>query len=227
MDGWMEVLLICHISFCHFLREFLYNAICNPQWENPAPIKSSWREWWPFKNTGICSRILGNGTVLCMNLYDTQWYSRSEDLSELILVRDIRDAIVRPPISQGKAPKWHGGIHLKKNKKKQQTKTHIWGKAKTTLLDNRHMMKGLLSSMASMLKRKRGTDETLWKPSVVEVKHHGSATTESFRKILTIPDRHNWVNFSKNVCFNAPGFLVACQACQQTLSYPLSFYLLC
>lgn len=111
--------------------------------------------------------------------------------------------------------------------KKQQTKTHIWGKAKTTLLDNRHMMKGLLSSMASMLKRKRGTDETLWKPSVVEVKHHGSATTESFRKILTIPDRHNWVNFSKNVCFNAPGFLVACQACQQTLSYPLSFYLLC
>lgn len=46
-------------------------------------------------------------------LRETVWYLRSEDLSELVLVRDIRDAVVRPPISQGKAPKWHGGIHLK------------------------------------------------------------------------------------------------------------------
>ena len=43
---------------------------------------------------------------------DSWVYSRFEDLSNLILVSDIRYAAVAPPISQGKAPKWHGGIHL-------------------------------------------------------------------------------------------------------------------
>lgn len=41
-----------------------------------------------------------------------EWYLRSENLSNLIFVRDIRYAIVSTPISQGKAPKWHDGIHL-------------------------------------------------------------------------------------------------------------------
>lgn len=44
---------------------------------------------------------------------ETLWYLRSEDLSNLIFVRDIRHAIISPPISQGKAPKWHDGIHLR------------------------------------------------------------------------------------------------------------------
>lgn len=220
MDGWMEVLLICHISFCHFLREFLYNAIRNPQLRVHE------------KNDGH-SRILeyAHGfwemaqfsAWICMILSDT--HARRTCPNSYLSVTSEMLSYVRPS-RRARHPNGMVAFTWKKTKK-QQTKTHIWGKAKTTLLDNRHMMKGLLSSMASMLKRKRGTDETLWKPSVVEVKHHGSATTESFRKILTIPDRHNWVNFSKNVCFNAPGFLVACQACQQTLSYPLSFYLLC
>lgn len=45
-------------------------------------------------------------------VYKALWYLRSEDLSNLIFVSDIRYAIVTPPISQGKAPKWHDGIHL-------------------------------------------------------------------------------------------------------------------
>lgn len=44
-------------------------------------------------------------------------YLRSEDLSNLIFVRDIRHAIVSPPISQGKAPKWHDVIHLTNKEK--------------------------------------------------------------------------------------------------------------
>ena len=45
-------------------------------------------------------------------------YLRSEDLSNFIFVCDIRHAIVSPPISQGKAPKWHDGIHLRSEHKK-------------------------------------------------------------------------------------------------------------
>lgn len=46
-------------------------------------------------------------------IHKSLWYSRSEDLSDLILVRDISGAVVAPPISQGKTAKWHGGIHLR------------------------------------------------------------------------------------------------------------------
>lgn len=45
-------------------------------------------------------------------MHESLWYLRSEDLSDLIFVCDVRNAMVRPPISQGKAPEWHGGIHL-------------------------------------------------------------------------------------------------------------------
>lgn len=52
----------------------------------------------------------GGGQRKCM--HKALWYLRSEDLSNLILVCDIRYAVVRAPISQGKAPKWHDVIHL-------------------------------------------------------------------------------------------------------------------
>lgn len=51
------------------------------------------------------------------SMHKALWYSRSEDLSNLIFVCDIRYAIVIPPISQGKAPKWHDGIHLRNKEK--------------------------------------------------------------------------------------------------------------
>lgn len=45
------------------------------------------------------------------------WYLRFKDLPKLIFVRDIRYAVIRSPISQGKASKWHHGIHLAKKRK--------------------------------------------------------------------------------------------------------------
>lgn len=57
-------------------------------------------------------------------------YSRSEDLSNLIFICDIRHAIVSAPISQGKAPKWHDGIHLTNKEKKHLN--HCATKGKVT-----------------------------------------------------------------------------------------------
>jgi len=74
-----------------------------------------------FKWQGFCIHYLQtvgkkmaalNGKDLEASEGQTRWYSRSEDLSDVIFVGDVRHFAVAPPISQGKAPKWHGGIHL-------------------------------------------------------------------------------------------------------------------
>lgn len=71
------------------------------------------REYWNVSMNSTWERW---GERQQRSMHRVLWYSRSKDLSNLIFVRDIRQAIVIPPISQGKAPKWHDGIHLKKIK---------------------------------------------------------------------------------------------------------------
>lgn len=66
-------------------------------------------------------------------MHKALWYLRTEDLSNLIFVCDIRHAVVSPPISQGKAPKWHDGIHLRKKEKDISTIALQRGKVKHKL----------------------------------------------------------------------------------------------
>lgn len=103
------------------------------------------------------------------------WYSRSEDLSELIFVCDIRDAIVRPPISQGKAPKWHGSIHLKKQDKR------LWGSTKRNLLGDGHKTEGI--SEQRVKEKKRYWWNSMKVCGGSNKIHQGSATIESFENI--------------------------------------------
>lgn len=78
-----------------------------------AAIQFENNSWRAFGNTNTCPRIHGSGREsknCCM--HEFLWYSRSKDLSNFILIRDISGAVVAPPISQGKAAEWHGDIHL-------------------------------------------------------------------------------------------------------------------
>ncbi len=50
-------------------------------------------------------------------------HSRLEDLSNLVFVSNVWQAVVCPPISQSKAPKWHDSIHLSRGEQ-AYTYTH-------------------------------------------------------------------------------------------------------
>lgn len=87
-----------------------------------------------------CPRLHGSGSEERQSHpHKSSWYSRSEDLSDLILVRDIRHAVVGPPISQGKAPKWHDSIHLRREDKHKEVTALIIG---DETLGSRHKIKG-------------------------------------------------------------------------------------
>lgn len=95
--------------------QMLFWIIYVSQSDCSPPFSASYQPTiFPWSHLHYCTGYTTSSHQTQRQLWRIEWGEdlRFEDLPNLVFVSDLCGAVVSPPVPQGKAPKWHGSIHL-------------------------------------------------------------------------------------------------------------------